>query len=75
MSVTLAPTHPSVHPPPLMTVIIIICASLTDCWLVLDLSDYPTIYNLATTLFTLDTRPHYLVIYLPATIIMCMPSF
>ena len=56
MSMTLAPTHPSVRPSPLMTVIVITHASLADCWLILDSSDYPTIYNLATTLFALDIQ-------------------
>ena len=72
---TLAPTHPSVHPPPLMTATVITCASLTDCWLVSDSSDYPTMYNLATTLFTLNIHPHYLVIYLSSiTICICLLS-
>ena len=72
---TLAPTHPPVCPPPLMTAIIIAHASLTDCWLILDLSDYPTYYNLATTLFASDIRPHYLVVILPSiTICICLLS-
>ena len=72
---TLAPTHPSVRPPPLMTAIIIARASLVDCWLISDSSDYPTIYNLATTLFASDIHPHYLVIYLPSiTIHVCLLS-
>ena len=63
------------QPPPLMTAIVITCASLADCWLISDLSDYPTMYNLATTLFTSDICPHYLVIYLPSiTICVCLLS-
>ena len=69
---TLAPTHPPVCPPPLMTAIVIARASLMDCWLISDSSDYPAYYNLATTLFALDIRPHYLVVYLPSiTIHVC----
>ena len=72
---TLAPTHPSVRPPPLMMAIVIMCASIVDCWLVSDSSDYPTMYNLATTLFASDICPHYLVIYLPSiTIHVCLLS-
>ena len=58
-----------------MTAIVITRASLTNCWLVLDSSDYPTMYNLATTLFALDIHPHYLVVYLPSiTIHVCLLS-
>ena len=72
---TLAPTHPSVRPPPLMTAIVIARASLMDCWLVSDSSDYPTYYNVATTLFASDIRPHYLVVLLPSiTIRVCLLS-
>ena len=72
---TLAPTHPSVRPPSLMMAIIIARASLADCWLVSDLLDYPTYYNVATTLFASDIRPHYLVVYLPSiTIRVCLLS-
>ena len=72
---TLAPTHPPVRPPPLMMAIIIARASLADCWLVSDLLDYPTYYNLATTLFASDIRPHYLVVLLPSTTIcVCLLS-
>ena len=72
---TLAPTHPSVHPSPLMTAIVITCASLVDSWLVSDSSDYPTYYNLAFTLFTSDICPHYLVVLLPSiTIRVCLLS-
>ena len=72
---TLAPTHPSVCPPPLMMAIIITRASLADCWLVSDSSDYPTYYNLATTLLASDIRPHYLVVLLPSnTVHVCLLS-
>ena len=72
---TLAPTHPPVRPPSLMTAIVITRASLMDCWLVLDSSDFPTHYNLAPTLFTSDIHPHYLVVYLPSiTICICLLS-
>ena len=74
-SMTLAPTHPSVRLPPLMTAIVIARASLADCWLVSDSSDYPTYYNIATTLFALDICPHYLVVLLPSiTIRVCLLS-
>ena len=75
MSMTLAPMYPPVHPPPLMMAIVIIRASLVDCWLVLDSLDFPTYYNLATTLFASDICPHYLVVYLPSiTIRVCLLS-
>ena len=58
-----------------MMAIVIARASLTDCWLISDSSDYPTMYNLATTLFASDIRPHYLVVYLPSiTIHVCLLS-
>ena len=58
-----------------MMAIVIAHASLADCWLVSDSSDYPTMYNLATTLFASNIRPHYLVVYLPSiTIHICLLS-
>ena len=75
MSMTLAPTHSPVRPPPLMMAIVIAHASLADCWLILDSSDYPTYYNVATTLFASDIHPHYLVVLLPSiTICICLLS-
>ena len=75
MSMTLAPTHPSVRPPPLLMAIVIARASLADCWLISDSLDHPTYYNLATTLFASDIRPHYLVVLLPSiTICVCLLS-
>ena len=56
-----------------MMAIVITRASLADCWLVSDSSYFPTMYNLATTLFASDIRPHYLVVYLPfITICVCL---
>ena len=58
-----------------MMAIIIARASLADCWLVSNSLDYPTMYNLATTLFASDICPHYLVVYLPSiTICVCLLS-
>ena len=58
-----------------MMAIVIAHASLADCWLISDSSNYPAYYNLATTLFASDIHPHYLVVLLPSiTIHVCLLS-